>query len=168
MVSGPLALRLTRLSREDLCKLDAIKIECSFRKQERKARATKTRSSKDVNSRSKAKRSVEGKAKRKRDTSSSENEGDGDDEDDIDEGSFIVYDADQGDEWNQTRRSPRVSGLAEPEESDDVDQSQGWMYRQRPDPPPPKKRRIINKAEATGGTSIVMEGDNEVLILSSD
>jgi ATP-dependent DNA helicase Q1 len=159
--SGQNALRLSRFSREALKNSIAPKIECWFRKPERRI---KTGGKGGVKANGKAGDKLSGKSqrksprnKRKRQALSSENDGDGDDED---AGLILPDSEDEGDV--RIPRNPLQIQQSD-EDSDAHNDSYSWTSITRAARPPAKKPR---KNDAS--RRIVMEDDKEVLVLSSD
>ncbi|KAJ7783633.1 ATP-dependent DNA helicase [Mycena maculata] len=161
LMTGPLALRLTRMPRARLTIDETVpKIECLFRTVVRKTKAkaakAKAGSSTGEKPAGKRKRLVQ---------SSDEDEDDGDEggEDEMDD--FIIEDEPVLEDNSLHASSSRR--MIDTQDDSDFDSSElipDWTYSMR-DPPPAKKRRT-ERTELKVNIVTVMEGDTEVMILS--
>jgi len=124
---------------------------CSFRKATRKGKAKRSQRAGGTGSESED--GPKGtRKKRKRATVIPEDDEDGDDEDD----GFSISDQDEG----------GGSGQGVIKESDEeIDE---WAYSFRPTLPPSKKPRRSEMSRGTSSGKFILEGDVEVMVLSSD
>lgn len=188
LVRGPLAPRLTRLTRENLMATkDAnhLTIECTFRKRVRISKPGKKAKGKAVQDQdAKKPRSAPlSSGKRKRNIALSEEEEDKAEEEDIDEDDRAPIEL--TDEESEEVRTPQIKYVPKPkswvpddnssdEDSDYVDDD--WVHSMRSTAkllPPRKKHKSFGGSGSGGGRGlsgvegrIITEDDREILVLS--
>ncbi|KAJ7900182.1 ATP-dependent DNA helicase [Mycena olivaceomarginata] len=149
LMTGPLAMRLTRIHRDHVKTLKDPRIECSFRAVTRK---TQGKTAKAISNKGDKK-----SGKRKRQSQSSEEEEE-EPEDDGEMDDFIIEEDEEEHPANQSSRPLPESIL----DSDPESEPPGWTYSMRE--PPLKKRRASGQHSAHMSKPITI--DTEVIELS--
>jgi hypothetical protein len=148
-MTGPLAMRLTRIHRDHVKTLKDPRIECSFRAVTRK---TQGKTAKAISNKGDKK-----SGKRKRQSQSSEEEEE-EPEDDGEMDDFIIEEDEEEHPANQSSR-PLPESIPD---SDPESEPPGWTYSMRE--PPLKKRRASGQHSAHMSKPITI--DTEVIELS--
>lgn len=162
IIPGPQALRLIRLTREDVTNGKAPKVTCSFRNLKAKKKLS-IRKSLPKNSSTNKQTTLNGKASRKATIGEfAENQA----KEDSDEIEFEDEERHPGFFVRHPESSSSYKKRARGEESiDSDDDDRGWTYSMLPVPETRKKLRK-HMGGATLGNGVEKEGDIEVMILS--
>ncbi|KIK00405.1 hypothetical protein K443DRAFT_7692 [Laccaria amethystina LaAM-08-1] len=166
IVPGQLAPTLVHLSRKDIETNARRKVEMVVAKGASKPRKrTRTAVEKDASGSSvlrKRKRGAGGKGKGR------EDDDDGDDEEDE-----IVDEHGEDDDWavrpapgpSRNLFSPTTLEAVVDDDEDDEDEDYDWSRSMREDPP---RKRHKGRRKSENGFVMIKEGDNEIMVLSSD